>query len=170
MQSTVFRRTNQVNIALTFTEDFSPNGDGTYSYKNKTYAPLLQSYASAEAWSGGLLVDKANDTLFTLMSLTTDKCENGKTAYLFVSSSVNFCEEEALQSTVYGNNETILRIISHMGYKDVPLSITSRALTTPPIQDLTTRDASVITVLLCIIPVAVISFVGVFVLVRRKHS
>lgn len=156
--------------ALTFAEGFEPGGDGTYSCGKKTYAPLLQSYPSAEAWVDGLLVDKANDNPFTLMSLTTEPCDNGKTAYLVVSSSVEFCSEDALQSTVYGNNPAILRIISGMGYKDVPLSLTSRALTSPPIQSLTTRAATIITVLLCAIPTAVISFVGIFVLVRRKHS
>ncbi len=156
--------------ALTYAEGFTSNGDGTYSCGKKIYAPLLQSYSSAEAWAGGLLVDKANDNPFTLMSLTTEPCDNGKTACLVVSSSVDFCSEDALQSTVYGNTPAILRIIYHMGYENVPLSITSRALTTPPIQDLTTKDASVITALLCVIPTAIIAFVGVFVLVRRKHS
>ena len=156
--------------ALTAAEGFSPANDGTYVSGTKIYAPILQSYSSAEAWSGGLLVDKATDNPFTLASLTTDTCKNGKTSYLFVSSSVDFCSEEALQSTVYGNNQTFMRILSHMGYDNIPLSITSRALTKPPIQSLTTRSAAVITVLLCAIPTAIISTVGIFVLVRRKHS
>lgn len=156
--------------ALTATEDFVPNGDGTHSRGSKTYAPLIESYSSAEAWSGGLLVDKANDTPFTLASLTTDKCEGGETSYLFVSASVDFCLEDALQSTVYGNNEAIFRTLAYMGYDNTPINITSRALTTPPIQDLTTKDATVITVLLCAVPVLAISFIGVFVLVRRKYT
>lgn len=156
--------------ALTVVEGFTPNGDGTYSSQTKTYAPLLESYQSAEAWSGGLLVDKADDTPFTLATLTTDKCENGETSYLFVSSSVDFCSEEALQSSVYGNNETVLKTLSYMGYDNIPISITSRALVRPPIQSLTTRNANTITVLLCTIPAVIISCVGIFVLVRRKHS
>ena len=156
--------------ALTYTESFAPNGDGTYSLGNKTYAPLIESYSSAEAWSDGLLVDKATDNPFTLASLTTDTCEGGKTAYLFVSSSVDFCSEDSLQSTVYGNNEAILRTISYMGYDNIPISLTSRALVRPPIQSLTTRAATTITVLLCTIPTVIISSVGIFVLVRRKHS
>ena len=156
--------------ALTHADDFTANGDGTYSLGNKTYTPLLESYSSAEAWAGGLLVDKATENPFTLASITTDKCDNGKTAYFFVSSSVNFCSEDALQSTVYGNNEVILRTISHMGYDNIPLTITSRALVKPPIQNLTTKSATTITVLLCAIPTVIISAVGIFVLVRRKHS
>ncbi len=156
--------------ALTYANNFTSNGDGTYSQGTRTYAPLLESYSSAEAWSGGLLVDKASDRPFTLASLTTDQCEGGKTAYLFVSSSVDFCAEDSLQSAVYGNNEVILRTISYMGYENIPISLTSRALVKPPIQDLTTRAATTITVFLCVIPAVIISSVGIFVLVRRKHS
>ncbi len=156
--------------ALTHTEGFTPNTDGTYSSGTKTYAPLLESYPSAVAWSGGLLVDKANDTPFTLATLTTDKCEGGETAYLFVSSSVDFCSEDSLQSAVYGNNETILKTISYMGYDNIPISLTSRALVRPPIQSLTTKSATTTTVLLCVIPAVIIASVGIFVLVRRKHS
>ncbi len=156
--------------ALTHTDAFVPNGDGTYSSGNKTYAPLIESYPGAEAWVGGLLVDKADDSPFTLASLTTDKVANGQTAYLFVSSSVDFFSEDALQSSVYGNNETVLKIISYMGYDNIPVSLTSRALAKPPIQSLTTRTATTITILLCAIPPVIISSVGIFVLVRRKHS
>ncbi len=156
--------------ALACAEGFLSNGDGTYSSGSKTYAPLIQTYPSAVAWSGGLLVDKANDTPFTLATLTTDTCESGKTAYLFVSSSVDFFSEDALQSAVYGNNEAILKTISYMGYENIPVSLTSRALVRPPIQSLTTRAAATTTVLLCAIPAVIISAAGIFVLVRRKHS
>ena len=158
------------SVALTYAEGFSPDGQGSYTDGDKTWSPLLVTSKSAEAWAGTLLVDKATDDPFTHMSLTTKKCENGETAYLYAVSSVNFCEEDALQSTVYGNHEAIMRMIAHMGYTDAPLSLTSRALTTPPIQSLTRDRATVITVLLCAIPTVLISAVGIFVLVRRKHS
>ena len=158
------------SVALSHTDSFVSDGNGSYTDGDKIWSPLLVTHSSAEAFAGTLLVDKANDTPFTLMSVTTDKCDNGETAYLYVASSVAFCEESALQSTVYGNNETIMRMISYMGYENVPLTLTSRALVTPPIQSLTRDEAASITILLCAIPTVIIAAVGVFVLVRRKHS
>lgn len=156
--------------AITAADGFTSDGRGGYSRGDRVFSPLLTSYATAEAWASGFIVDKANNGLFTLMSLTEQKCENGQTAYLFVGASVNFCKGSFLQSSVYGNGEALMRILNEISGQTSPLLLTARPLETPPIQDLTTKQANVTTVLLCSIPVTVIAFVGIFVLVRRKHA
>lgn len=156
--------------AITAADGFLSDGTGGYSRGNRVFSPLLTSYETAEAWAGGFIVDRANDGLFTLMSVSEQKCENGKTAYLFAGTSVNFCKGSFLQSSVYGNGEAMMRIFSEISGKASPILLTSRPLETPPIQSLTAKQANVTSALLCTIPVSVIAIAGIFVLVRRKYS
>ena len=150
-------------------EGFEATSDGSYKKGDMTLSPIFASHASAEAWSGGFIADKANDSPFILSSLTQKSVGEGVSAYLYACASVEFCTEDALQSNVYGNGESILRLLSYMGKSDVPVSLSSRPLSTPPIQSLTTKGATVTTVLLCTLPVLALAGVGTFVLVRRKH-
>lgn len=171
----IFGASKKANVfgssaAITVSDGFKAQSDSSYINGDRVWSPILTTTSSAEAWAGSLLVDKANDTPFTLMSLTEQKCENGKTAALMVCPSVEFCEEAQLQSTVYGNAETLLCILSRMGYKGAPTTLTARALQTPPIQSLTTKNAAIISAAMALVPTVVISLVGVFVLVRRRYS
>lgn len=148
---------------------FEASSDGSYKKGDMTLSPIYISHSSAEAWSGGFIADKADDAPFILSSLTQIPVQNGAAAYLYACSSVSFCTEDCLQSNVYGNGEGILRLLSYMGTSDIPISLSSRPLTSPPIQSLTTKNAAVITVLLCAIPSLILAGVGIFVLVRRRH-
>lgn len=151
-------------------EGFSADKDGSYTSNGKTFTPLLNTKSTAEAWADGRLTDKASDTPFTVMSLTTEGQADGNTSYLVACSSVDFCKEDSLQSNVYSNKETLLRIISHMGYSGIPLNISSRPLSTPPIQSLTRKNAAIVTTLLCTLPPLAVALVGAVVITRRRRA
>jgi len=156
--------------AISPADGFKSDGNGNFVSGERTMSPILSSYSSAEAWAGGEVVARATDSPFTLMSATTQKTETGKTACLVAGTSVAFCSEDALQSTVYGNGEALMRVFEYMGNKTSPMTLTSRPLQPPPIQSLTNRNAVIITVVLCAAPATIATLAGIFVLVRRKRS
>lgn len=151
-------------------ENFKSNGSDGYTNGEKTFYPLIVANSTAEAWTNGRLTNKASKEDFTLVSLTEQKCGSGKTSYLFACSSISFCEEEALQSTVYGNSEIILKTISYMEYENIPVNLTPRPLSTPPIQSITRKQATTMTVLLCSIPTLAVAIAGCFVIIRRRRA
>lgn len=156
--------------AITPADGYIQTDSGSYINGSRTISPLLCSASSAEAWAGGRLTHKADETPFTLMSLSSEPQNNAKTAYLLACSSVDFCKEESMQSTVYGNKEILLRAVSYMGYSGIPLNISSRPLTTPPIQSLTRRSATLISIVLCTLPPLSVAIVGTVVIIRRRRA
>lgn len=159
-----------------YAEEFSlvPDGNGERSAKingkERTVFPLMQSYGTAEAWAGGRAVARASEEPFALMTMTVEKCENGKTAYLVASASTDFATEEFMQSIALGNNSTLMGIISYMGKDNAPVELYYKPFANTSITALTVKDANTITVLLAAIPTLICLVVGAVVIIRRKNS
>ena len=104
------------------------------------------------------------------MSITTQKCENGETAYLLASASTAFGAEEHMQSGVLGNSRSLMSIIRFMGKENVPDSLSAKPFASLKIESLAVSDANLYAILIAAIPAVCVAGVGTFVLIRRKHS
>ena len=159
---------------ITFAEDFNADGNGNYKKKigsAERYAyPLLVSHSSAQVWTDGMATGRASDNPFVLMAMASQKCENGKTAYIVASASTAFAEEDAMQSSVLGNSRSLAMIYRHLGREQAPVDLVFKSFGSTVIESLTARNAKVITAVLTIVPALVCLTVGTVVLVRRKNS
>ena len=140
--------------------------DGDYANGTRTLSPLLRSYAGAEAYAGGRAVDRTAEG-YNLVTLTEDSATNGS---VFVCSSVEFANEDSLQSGVYDNGPFLLTSLEAMGKEDVPVRISSQLISDNTIRTLTTRNARIITITLVALPVLVATVTGIVILTRRKHA
>ena len=103
------------------------------------------------------------------MSLTEQSCENGSTSYLVASASIEFAAGDALQSASLGNSRAIGEVLRYMGKENAPSTLLSKPMGQRDIESLTTRDATIITVVMVALPMIVTVSVGTVVIVRRKN-
>lgn len=158
--------------AIGFSSDFSSDGKGNY-VKNqdgvkKTAAPLLVTHPSAQAWMGGITVARADEHPFVLMSVTEGKSEGGKTGYLVACTSTEFAAQDKLQSAVLGNGRTLTEIVRYMGRDNAPVDLTFKSFSGTRIESLTTSVANTYTVVLAVVPTALVAIAGAIILIRRK--
>ena len=175
---TIFASLERPNVfgnttAMTVADGFKDNGRGQFVAKvggrERIVSPLLESYESAEAWAGGRAVKRAGDDPFMLMSVTAQKCENGETAMLLASASVDFATESAMKSAVIGNGRAISSIYQFMGKENAPTRLVFKPFASTEIESLTTSSANTITVVLALAPALLFGILGVVVTVRRRN-
>lgn len=162
------------STCIFFAESFKSDGEGNYVFDTgeaqRTVAPLLVSHSGAQAWAGGRAVLRADETSpFVLMSVTEQKCSNGKTAYLIASASSDLVCEELMQSSVLGNSRAIAEIIRGMGKSDVPYKLGVKPFSGTEIESLTTLTANTVTVILTVVPAFTVLAIGTVVLIRRRN-
>ncbi len=155
---------------ISVSDEFEADGNGNYvsSDKKRTVAPLLLSHSTAIAWADGRAVARAGEGQFMLMSMTEQKCDNGKTGYLIASASVDFASEDAMRSSVLGNSRTLTEIVRYMGKENAPSSLVFKPFGETDIQSLTSRNASILTVVLVLVPLLLVTISGTVVLIRRR--
>lgn len=164
----VFKNTTCISVA----DGYNADGKGGFAgeQSGRLMYPLLVSGRSAEAWAGGRAVARATDEPFILMSMSEEKCENGKTAYLIASASTEFAGEDAMQSAVLGNSRTLTQLLCYMGKDNAPAELTFKTFSGTEIQSLTTSTANTVTAVLAVIPALALTIVGIVVLVRRRNA
>ena len=129
----------------------------------------MLSHPTAVAWADGRAVARASENDFILMSLTEQKCENGKTGFLLASASVDFASEDAMQSSVLGNSRALSEIIKYMGKDNVPSNLVFKPFGETEIQSLTSQNANVITVIMVTLPALAVTVFGTVILIRRRN-
>ena len=152
--------------ALAPAPNFLPNGDGSYTRGDRTMYTLYTSGKNAVSWANGSAVD-GNSVI--LMALTEQTLPGGRSS-VGVVSSVRFATEAFLQSAVYGNSDTMLRLLGDFGGTQTPEGISIKPFHSTTMSIVTTAQKLRWTLLLSILPAAVITAVAVPILVRRKHS
>ncbi len=157
------RASNATGISIT--DDFV-SSNGNYIHGSRTLAPLLCSYAGAEAYAGGRAVDRT-DTGYNLVTLTEDSATDGT---VFVCSSVEFANEASLLSGVYDNGPFLLSAMRVMGKEDAPIRLVAQPFSDNTIHTLTTRQARNITIVLVTLPVLAATVTGLIALTRRKFA
>ncbi|MBR2335490.1 MAG: Gldg family protein [Clostridia bacterium] len=164
----VFGNSGSINIADGFEGEKGVYISSESGFERKI-SPILVTYPSAEAWVGGRAVERADEEPFTLMTVTTQKCENGKTAYLVASASVEFACENAMNSAVLGNSRAVSMLYRFMGKENVPTELIFKPFASTDIESLSSADAKNITLALTITPAVIFAVLGAVVLIRRKH-
>jgi len=145
---------------------FVSNGDGSYTKGDRTMYGLYESGSSAVSWANGKPVSNAPVLLMTLTEQTTA----GATSSVGVISSVRFSSEDFLQSAVYGNTDTLLRVFTLLGRENVPEKMTIKPFSSQEISIITTSQMLFWTITLAVVPALTVALVGVIVLVKRRHA
>lgn len=157
--------------AISFASDFSADGKGNYVKQEAKVrmiaAPLLVTHPTAQAWMGGITVARADEQPFVMMSMTKSE-SNGKVGYLVACTSTEFASQEKLQSAVLGNSRTITEVIRYMGRDNAPATLTFKSFSGTTIESLRTSVANTCTIVLAVVPTAIIAIVGAVVLIRRR--
>jgi hypothetical protein len=152
--------------AMQAANGFVSNGDGSYTKGNRTLYGLYESGDSAVSWANGNPVSDARALLMTL----TKQTNAGATSSVGVISSVRFSSEDFLQSAVFGNTDTLLRVFTLLGQENVPEHMTIKPFTSLDISIVTTSQMLFWTVTLAVGPALIVAAVGVFVLVKRRYA
>ena len=158
--------------AIVPAEGFAQNTDGSFvSADGKTQlSPLLVTYDGAEGWANGKIIKKSTkDDPFTLMSLSTSVCENGKISTVMACASTLFAGGEALQSASYGNSTVLSLVSKRAGNTDAPTSLVAKTFPTTEMRTLTVKNATIITIVSAAIPTIVLTVCATVILVKRKN-
>lgn len=161
-QNVVFKNATALRPA----NGYLPNGDGGFSRGERTMYPLYESGDSAVSWANGAAVD--GDGVI-LMSLTEQTLAGGKSR-VGVVSSVRFATESFLQSAVYGNSDTMLRLLGNLGGTTTPEGLSIKPFHSSNMSLVTTVQKRRWTILLSVLPALCVSAVAVPILVRRKYA
>ena len=168
-ENNVFGKTTSISFSPEFKSDADGNLTATVDGRNIKVFPLMQTHSTAEAWAGGKAIARATDTPFTLMAMSTQECEGGKTAYLVAAASTDFASESLMQSTGVGNSKTLMGIIRYMGKDNAPVELVYKPFGSTDMSGITTRSANILTISLAAIPALICLVWGTVVLIRRKN-
>lgn len=152
--------------ALRPASGYLPNGDGSFSRGDRTMYPLYESGKGAVSWANGAAVD--GDGVI-LMSLTEQTLAGGKSR-VGVVSSVRFATESFLQSAVFGNGDTLLRLFGDIGGTTTPEGLSIKPFHSSSMSLVTTAQKRRWTILLSVLPALCITAAAVPILVRRRYA
>lgn len=159
----VFKNTT----ALTHANAFISNGNGTYSKGDRTMYSIYESASGAVLWANGIA---ASGDSAMLMTMTEQKNSTGGVSYVSVVASVDFVSQELLQTAVYKNPDVMQRTFSVMGQSDTTEGLRLKPFSTSEISTITTAQMLRWTICLTVIPAALITVVGVVILIRRRRA
>ncbi|MBQ8432955.1 MAG: Gldg family protein [Clostridia bacterium] len=152
--------------ALSAAQGFVNNGDGSFTKENRTLYSLYESSDGSSCWANGKVVDGGNAML---MTLTEQTLTNGS-SHVGVIASSDFSEKTFLQSAVYGNTDTLLRTLDHVGKDLVPEGLTIKPFSSTEISTITTSQMLRWTLVLSLTPAVVITLLGIGILVKRRRA
>ncbi len=162
-RATVFQNATALRAA----NGFLSNGDGSHTKDNRTVYSLFEAGEGSVCWANGNAVDDADVSLFTL---TEQQNADAGYSYVAVSASVNYATEEFLQSAVYGNTDTMMRVLATFGKKNLPEGLTIKPFESTKISTVTTSQMWGWTLVLAILPAVVTTGAAVVYLVRRRRA
>lgn len=180
----VFRNATSISVSENWSKRY--NEDKLYTYYSnpsgqytRDIYTIFSAHATASAKANGELVTSDSGTPYALMTITRENhtlivdsdagYSVSSPSYVVACSSTDFASEELLAS-VYGNKDVLLYELQTLGAKIVPTGINIKPFDDTTIDTLTTADATTITVLLSVIPAAVVLCAGIIVLIRRKRK
>ena len=90
-------------------------------------------------------------------------------SYLLACSSTDFAKAAALSSS-YGNHELLTYACSMMGRDVISVSLDYKPFSSTEIKNLIASDATQYTIVLTVVPAAIVFIAGVVIMVRRKYA
>ena len=149
---------------------------GTYSSNgvSRSVYDVFTTGNGAVAMANGIQVANASGKAMKLMTITREvqmvTNEDEDYATVMVCASTEFATEALLSSAVYGNTDILLASARGMGKEFIPVDIDLKPFASTEISEISTESKNRYTVLLTVVPAALVIGTGVFVLVRRKYS
>ena len=162
-RTTIFKNATALRAA----NGYESNGDGSYSKGNRTYYSVFEASESAVSWANGRAV---SDDTATLFAVTEQKNADQGSSYVAVCASADFGTEEFLQSSVYGNTDTLMIFFGSIGKKNLPIGLTLKPFEATDISTVTTAQMWRWTVALAAIPAVAVTAVALIVLVKRRRA
>ena len=163
------------------------NGTWSYVYSDngvpRVCYDVFLSSDTAEAIAGGQKLRDSEleaiglrnpaQTPFSYMRVTQEMHsvpgEKSTYSYLLACASTDFVKSGAL-STSYGNHELLTYACSVMGRDIVSVSIPCKYFASTTITNITAAEANQYTVVLTVVPAAIIFVAGVVIMIRRKYA
>ncbi len=175
---------------LVNTYDVSYNADedtwiGTYSVNglSRISYDIFTSSGAAKAMAGGAELSKeelesmdlytpAEESVFSYMRLTSetvvDESNGMHNSYVLACGSTDFAY--GLSNTQYGNHTMLTYACSIIGRSEVSVSLDVKYFSDSEISNITAKEANQYTIVLTVVPAAIIFVVGVYIMVRRKYA
>ncbi len=128
---------------------------------------VFTSFDSAEAYAGE---NKGADGPYYLMTMTSEyHAETQRNAYVLACSSTQFASAGALNRS-YGNHSALSYASVVMGRTVIPVSLNCKYFADTEIDSITSKAANQYTVVLSVVPAAIIFIAGTYIMVRRKYA
>ena len=187
----VFKNAMPISIADEFehlyTTDDSTGGTLRYGYKDlgsgysrETYFIFNASDNAVLMADGQVAMRADSNNKLGLMTITRQSryvqednygiSVADQSSYVVACGSTEFVSAALLNSNTYGNSELLMKLFYETGKENIPSSIPITLFSDTTIETLTVKRANAYTLLLTVIPTAIVFGVGIFVIVRRKHS
>ena len=149
-------------------------------YSRETYF-IFNASENAVAMADGHQVAKADsNNPFGLMTITRQSryvqednygiSVADQSSYVIACGSTDFVSATLLNSNTYGNSELLMKLFYETGKENIPSSIPITLFADTTIETLTVKRANAYTLVLTVLPAAIIFGVGIYVMIRRKHS
>ena len=189
-KTVVLKKTTAFKVPEGYVPEKLDDGTSAWSYSTsgngivRTCYDVLLSSADAVAIAGNeKLREKQLSTMgmttasiipFSYMRVTAQEYNDSITgeqsfSYVLACASTGFAEAGALSSS-YGNHQLITYACSMMGRDVVSVSLDYKPFASTEIKNLVAADATQYTIVLTVVPAAIVFIAGVVIMVRRKYA
>ena len=158
----------------------SDSYDSTGYYSSNGYSRQINDIfitsENAVIEANGEVVGKAGEAdRYPLLTITTEGRQlSGSTttdySYVMACGSIDFASESILQSNVYGNRDSLYSMLRIMQKEIVYINLAKKPFANVDIESLTSSDATTYTLMLTIIPAAIVFVCGTVIMVRRRKT
>lgn len=129
--------------------------------------PILVSSPSSQSYRNGELV--SDEGGFAVLAVSEAALENGKSATVFLSSSVYFLANDVMNSAIYANRDVVLASVEAASGIPTPVGCRVLSIDNNRLEDLTMGEARLYTVLVAVAAPIAVCIVGAFIIIRRKN-
>ena len=163
-RSNVFKNATSMHAAQGYV---SQGESGSYQKGDRTLLSLYEAGESSVAWANGRAVADGDGRM--LLGVT-EQSRGGATSRVAVASSCEFAAESFLQSAVYGNTDTLLRLCRVFGMEHLPEGLTIKPFDTASISMITTSQMLAWTLTLTLTPAILLTVIAAVVLIKRRRA
>lgn len=158
------------------TDNYDSTGYYNSNGYNRQRNDIFITSEDAVIEANGKVVGEAGEVdRYPLLTITTEgrQLENSTTveySYVMACGSIDFASEAMLQSNVYGNRDSLYSMMRIMQKEIVYINLAKKPFANVDIESLTTADATSYTLMLTIIPAAIVFITGMVVMLKRKSE
>lgn len=159
----------EVEFTLAHNNSYKPAGRQVYS--------MFNTRDTAIGYTDGKdVAHSTSQNPFMLMAVSVQTYSEQElytsvedSAYVVLCGSTDFASPKYLQSNAFGNDDLLLTVFSMSGREPVPAGLTFKEFANFKIESISTRAATIYTVVLTLVPLVITFAAGAIVLVRRKN-